>query len=404
MVSIYDMIDRATGEGEIITFTENVTEAVVVPKGRNVILDLAGFEWTAPEGETPLTVEYATVIVRNGTMKSKGNACIRVGAKDATEASYVSLDAGVKLEVTGFAGVFILGKGHLDTSADISVDGEFGCIQGNGSEPYFDNSATIHAGKLESPKGVAIYWPQVGDLRIHGGEVVGQTGVEIRAGTFSMRGGTITGTAVPTQVTPNGNGSTSLGAGLAIAQHTTKLPISADVSGGTVQGYTAVYESNPEGNTPEELAGISVKLRGGEFKAVNGGKVAVYAEDVTGFISGGTYNTAVAPELVAPGISISKDAQGNTVTTRMVWKYPDSGAVLMGINMKRLIMTCEAMTYPAGGISVAGMGISPVAAVANVPGGAQAFVDSETKAIKLYSNGAELKGDFKDVSIIVFGY
>ncbi len=403
MSTIFDMIDRATGEGEVITLTEDMVEAVRVPEGRNVVIDLGGFTWTAPQGETPITVEYSTVTLRNGTISGDGNAAIRVGAKDAVKATYVTLAQGLTVRAKGHAGVFLSGKGHLDTYADIDVDGEFGCIQGNGSEPYFGNSATIHGGRLTS-KGTAIYWPQEGDLRIYGGEVTGVTGVEVRAGTVSVRGGTITGTAVPTSVTPNGNGSTSLGAGLAIAQHTTMRPVAADISGGTIQGYSAVYESNPEGNPAEAVAKVAMDISGGTMKAVNGGTVAVYAENVRGFVRGGTFNTPVATYLVSPGISMTTDADGNTVPARADWVYPDTGAVTLGMGMKRLVMTCARLIYPTGGITMSGMGIRPVCAVANVPGGASAHVDPVTGAVRLYVNGAEAEGTLDDVSLIVFGY
>ena len=116
------------------------------------------------------------------------------------------------------------------------------------------------------------------------------TAIEIRAGEMNIEGGTFTASAVPTEVTPNGNGTTSSGSAIAVAQHTTKLPIVVNISGGRFEGYSAFYESNPQKNSDEDIAKVQLKVTGGVFNAINGGAVAVYSEDCTGFISGGKFN------------------------------------------------------------------------------------------------------------------
>lgn len=133
------------------------------------------------------------------------------------------------------------------------------------------------------------------------GTVVGETGIEIRAGELIVNeGSVITGTATPTEVEPNGNGGTTLGAGVAIAQHTTKLPIKVTINGGTISGFSALYESNPQENTDEDIEKVEIIVSGGTFNATNGGTLAVYSENKTEFISGGTFSSDPSA-YVAPG-------------------------------------------------------------------------------------------------------
>lgn len=106
-----------------------------------------------------------------------------------------------------------------------------------------------------------------------------------------MNGGTITGNGIPTDVTPNGNGTTTDGVGIAVAQHTTKLPINVTINGGTISGYTALYQSDPENNGDEAIAKITMDVKGGEFRNTNGGTVSVYSENKSAFISGGYFSS-----------------------------------------------------------------------------------------------------------------
>lgn len=177
----------------------------------------------------------------------------------------------------GNVGVAVLGNGSGQTT--VEIDGAeihttgFG-IAGNGADS--DGTViTIKSGSVLSDESTGIYHPQDGTLTITGGSIIGQTGIEIRSGTLDMTGGTVTGNGNPFESDPNGSGSTTTGAGIAVVQHTTKKPIDLAVSGGTVQGYNAVYEKNLQGNESTDLEKIEIKLTGGVFEAINGGTEAV---------------------------------------------------------------------------------------------------------------------------------
>ena len=75
------------------------------------------------------------------------------------------------------------------------------------------------------------------------------------------------------------------------------------ISGGTFEGYSAFYESNPQNNDEESIAKVNLEITGGVFNAVNGGSVAVFSQDCKGFISGGSFNVAPDASYYAKGYS-----------------------------------------------------------------------------------------------------
>lgn len=187
-------------------------------------------------------------------------------------------------------GIFIIGKGAKLTVNGGEIKGTAYGIVGNGLESSFGTTIKINDGKIEGEE-VGIYHPQNGNMTIDGGSIVGgTTGIEIRSGDLMVNGGTITGNGIPTLVSSNGNGTTSDGVGIAVAQHTTKQPINVYIKGGNISGYSAFYESNPQRTPETDIEKVKVDITGGQFKAINGGSVSVYSEDETGFISGGYFS------------------------------------------------------------------------------------------------------------------
>ena len=167
-------------------------------------------------------------------------------------------------------------------------------ISGNGTDKAEDSTTiTINGGTFKSIDGLCIYHPQNGTLTISGGSFEGQdSAIEIRSGNLNISGGTFKATSTPSGSTANGNGTTSKGSAIAVAQHTTKLPINVNISGGTFEGYSAFYESNPQNNSAADIAKVNLSITGGTFEAINGGSVAVVSVDKNGFISGGTFSSA----------------------------------------------------------------------------------------------------------------
>ena len=149
-------------------------------------------------------------------------------------------------------------------------------------------------------------------LNVDKAMIAGSTGIEVRAGQMTLNGATVTGKAASTVVKPNDNGVTTDGAGIAVAQHTTKLPIEVTINSGAISGYTAFYESNPQNNAAEDLAKINIAVKGGEFKAINGGTNTVYSKDKNGFITGGYFTSDPTAYLAEGKYVIKSDKAGYT--------------------------------------------------------------------------------------------
>ena len=189
---------------------------------------------------------------------------------------------------------------QVDENSKLTINngnftGYWYALSGNGTR--HDTEITINDGTFKvvaTSEAPGIYHPQRGIMTINGGYIEGTLGIEIRSGKLIVNGGTIVGTVAPTSSNPNGSGTTSEGAGIAIAQHTTKLDLNVVINGGTIKGYSAIYQTNPQKNDQDSIHKVTLELNGGNFEAINDGKQVVYSENKEAFIKGGTYN--VAPE------------------------------------------------------------------------------------------------------------
>ena len=227
---------------------------------------------------------YAGVYCYSGT-SGKGNSLILIGG--AIEGYYYGV------------GVFDYGSVTVN-GGSITANG-YALLNNGASEN--ETTMTINGGVIKdlSGKQVAIYHPGPGTLTVNGGIVEGGTGIEMRSGTLIIPEDStaiIRGVALPASSTENNNGATSRGVGIAIAQHSTENDINISIAGGEISGYSAVYESNPNGNSEEGLAKIEVSITGGTFNTTNGGTQVIYSEDLTSFITGGEYNSAVADDYI----------------------------------------------------------------------------------------------------------
>lgn len=195
---------------------------------------------------------------------------------------------GDKTKISGnVAGIAVNGYGEDVSTTTLHVEdgtiegGRYG-IAGNGEQ--HNTNITINGGTIIGGS-CGIFHPQDGTLDISGGNITGATGIEMRAGELNVSGSpVITATGEYTSDS-NGSGNTSSGVGIAVAQHTTKKPISVKIDGGTIKGEKSLAEMNPEENDKEDISKVTIDVRGGTFDG------EVDAEDVAKFIHGGTYST-----------------------------------------------------------------------------------------------------------------
>ena len=255
--------------------TDNITLTtklqLEVPSGNKITLDLNGKTIT----ENNLGLTKGLIAAGNGSELIVNDSSNGKGAITATN-SWAALQVHANSKLTINGGNFT---------------GYWYALSGNGKE--HDTTITINDGTfnvIETAEAPAVYHPQRGTFTINGGTFTGTLGMEIRAGKLIMNGGTIVATKAPASSHPNGSGTTTEGAGIAIAQHTTKMDTSVIINGGTIKGYSAIYQSNPQNNDPENSGKVSIEIKGGTFEATNGGTQVVYSEDLKNYIIGGTFS------------------------------------------------------------------------------------------------------------------
>ena len=289
-------LKMTAAKGGSYTMTGDLTldEPLVVETGVTFTLDLNGYALKANEkGLTKvLNTSDAVVLVRRGATltinDSKGQ-----GSIDANNVSTVY--GAVKLTDTN--------DGESGNVAKLVVNGGvlkgyYYGIAGNGTR--HNTEVVVNGGKIMNTfkEGSAIYHPQAGTLTVEGGEIVGaDTGIELRSGTLSISGGTISCTRTDKVIEPNGSGTTVSGAALAISQHTTNKDISVTISGGTFTGPYALYEEDLQ---DDKVSNIKIeKVSDGTFN----GKI--YSENCTQFISGGTFSDPSALAYLAANANVS---------------------------------------------------------------------------------------------------
>ena len=223
---------------------------------KDITLDLAGKEITWDE-----SVDNASgvFIVRSGS---------KLTVEDSSNTNAGKIDANGK----AYAAIAITHGTYQDDAKTASLIvnggtliGYYQGITGNGTRPntYVEiNDGVITATATDT--NLAIFNPQADStVVINGGEITGlDSAIEMRGGTLTVNDGTLTATAEAYAVKPNGSGSTTAGAALAVAQHTTKGDIAVEIKGGTLTGVNAVSVANPQGNT---TANVAVTLGNAEY-------------------------------------------------------------------------------------------------------------------------------------------
>ena len=214
--------------------------------------------------EGSLTVDNGRIDVKGASVGS--GFAFRIEPLSQDKVATLELGSGLEVISHTYAPVFLVPQSKTDnnvlnavlvTEADITSKCNYAAIQGNGTK--HGTSITINGGKISGLL-TAIYHPQYGKMTVNGGEIEGATPIEMRAGKLVVNSGTMIGKGDPFESDPNGNGATTLGAAVAAVQHTTKLDLSVEINGGTLQGARAFYQANLQNNGKEALEKISITL------------------------------------------------------------------------------------------------------------------------------------------------
>lgn len=326
-----------TAENGVYTLTQDVTlsETLVIDNGETWTINLNGHTLSA--SKKVIMVRHGKLIVNGtGTIKETNpdhGAIVVTGSFNdpaAKDYSVVEVNEGVNLEA--WAPIFVGYAGDGDnigksygvsisvTGATLNFCNDQGGFSGTG---VYLNGAISHKANAPVIKlvnttikpvgnntGHGLYLAGYPDTTLTNCSVTGQTGVEIRSGKLAINGGTFVANATTFSCTPNGDGSTTIGAALAIAQHTTKKNITVTIDGGTFTGIKALNESNPQENDPAPQVDFTVKS--GTF---NGDVSITDANDSK--ITGGTFNDPCALKYAKSGanvtIKLDKDMTENVV-------------------------------------------------------------------------------------------
>ena len=271
---------NAAGNDDTVTLLKDVTEAVTIPEDKTITLDLNG-KTLKHEGQV-LDI-YGNLTIKNGTVElTSGNAKAAIWLNKAAKLT-IDSDATVSVPASNFA----IGLWSDCTAAELTVKGTLKGGNGltvNGTIANPGNKVTVDGATIES-EGHGIYQAGVSDIVVKNANITGATGIEVRAGKLTVDNSTISGSG-EFKSEANSGGPTTDGAGIAIVQHTTNLPINVTISGGSISGPKAIYQATKQSqNTEASIATIGLSVTGGEFTG------EISSENLKKFISGGSFST-----------------------------------------------------------------------------------------------------------------
>lgn len=269
----------------------SLTERIYVNAGSTPVLD-AGNRYATTSDDRSLTLNL------NGyRITSDSNIALAGGSLTITNSA--SAVNSIKTTASGLAPIEVRGTGDLDKKRtlvvakgvtidggdyglnifssndakenviDVTVDGTVNgtvFVLGNLVNTANKINITVNGTVAGDEDDVSIALNGFANVTVNEGATVsGVSGIEVRAGSLKVLGGTVNGTGTPAGLTPNGDGTTSKGAAVAVAQHTTKLPATVNISGGTFTGYTAFYEGNPQNKANDVISKLALYVSGGTF-------------------------------------------------------------------------------------------------------------------------------------------
>ena len=309
------------GTATTVRLLADITEANVSPEGdyehdlvainsnKNVVLDMDG---------KSLTTDFMYVL--NGSLEVMGgtvNNTIYVYGLDTASTgmqSVLKVDSDATIASNFGVILYNLAGKTAAYDATIDIDGTVnGIVWVMGNITEGNSVINVNADAQITGDDVGIGLNGMATVNIHdGASVTGTaTGIEARSGNLNVYGGTITGQGTTFSLEANGNGTTTSGAGIAIAQHTTKTPVNVNVYGGDISGYYAVCASDPQNNG--DFDNVNVTLTDGTFRATGADGYSVYAdkEGMTITIKGGAYSDDNGNNYAVPeGKFLAQDEDG----------------------------------------------------------------------------------------------
>lgn len=311
-------------DGDTITLINDVEPSARVSISKSLTLDLNGYSITYDETRNSdlISIEAGVEVVIKNSNTQKESKIVTNYRDDVSNTYYNAIiskgsDLTVENVTIDAAGNGIVFFGSLtpvaaseaapDTFNTLNMEGvkvsayAF-ALSGNGSsaedEAWSGTTINVTNSSLNSDQGCAIYQPQYGILNINGEEtfIEGSSGIEVRAGILNVNAGTIRANWPEFAFSDNAGGGSSVdGAAIVVSQHSTNLPISVNLNGGTYSSTSAggmsVYEADLLNDVATDK--IEIAIDGGEYKQ------PVESENVKGFVENGTFSEALPASYVS---------------------------------------------------------------------------------------------------------
>lgn len=352
---------EAAESGATITLLSDVTASTIIPAGKTITLDLNSKTLKA---KTQVFDVYGNLIIKNGKVEVTDDAAAAAIWLNQTAKLTIESDAIVSVPTSNFA----IGLWSDCTTAELTVKGTLMGGNGltvNGEIVNSGNKVTIDGATIKSV-GHGIYQAGVSDIVVKNANITGSTAIEVRAGSMTIESGTFTATAAEYSCNPNGSGTTTEGAALAIAQHTTKKDISVTINGGTFKGIKALNESNPQNNNPAPQ--VTLNVANGTFN----GDVSITDNKNTS-ITGGTFSDLSALDYLAGGANVTVKLAADTTKDVTI---PAGTTVTLDLNGYKLTNASKDTIINNGNLTITGNGT-----VDNVTNGKAALINYGTATL-----------------------
>mgnify|MGYP000860564291 CR=1 FL=1 len=298
----------AAQDGETVKLLKDVELSSLLEIRKNLTLDLGGKKLSSNGSVLDI---YSNVTIQSGTIETTFAGEGSTAAVWVNGTAKLTIESNVTMSTT--ANAYALAFDQSCTAAEVTFKGTVtggngiavnGLIAGSTSNKLTMDGANI------TVSGHGIYQAGCADtaFSIENSVVSGATGIEVRAGKLTVDNSTISGSG-EFKSEANSGGPTTDGAGIAIVQHTTNLPINVTISGGSISGPKAIYQATKQSqNTEESIATIRLSVTGGEFTG------EISSENLKKFISGGSFSTDLKNTgYLADSVSAEvKSADGST--------------------------------------------------------------------------------------------
>ena len=275
----------AAGDGATVTLLKDVslTDRLFVNAGTTPVYGGTNNRYATTSANNAITLDLnghnittaSNIALAGGSLTITGSGTITTtnggaapveiyGKGDLGNKRTLVIDEYVSL-VGGTYGLNIFGSNNADVNKiDVTVKGSITgtlFVLGNLTNPANEinivvNGTIAATASTGDDVNVGVALNGNANVTVNEGAIIsGDSGIEVRAGSLTVNGGTITATAQTYSYKPNGSGSTTKGAAIAIAQHTTVVDLTATLSGGTLVGAKKVGITNVNGS----MTGVTVQ-------------------------------------------------------------------------------------------------------------------------------------------------